>query len=296
MLRLKTEVISLIYYLCTRLKKIIMKHILFSVLFLIIMFSSCRTPKDISYFHGIENITEEQREAMNQKYVPRICIDDALIIYVTSPDKETTAPYSPPPYGYFMPGEAAIGVSATTQNLFTYLVDENGDINFPVLGRVNVAGKTVNETIRMMEGLIHKSAPQAVVSVQISNFKVSIIGEVKLPNTYNVKTPRISILDLVAMAGDLTIVADRKNVWLHRDNNGEKVQVCMDLTDPAIFASPYYYLQQNDLVYVMPNDAQKRNSKFSNSDNVKISLFSVILSSLSVIVSSILTIRGQNIN
>ena len=271
-----------------------MRHILFPAFFLIIMFSSCKTPKDISYFQGIENLTEEQKEAMTQKYTPRICIDDALIIYVTSSDKETTAPFSPLPYGYYLPGEAAIGISATTQNLYTYLVDENGEINFPVLGRIHVAGLTVNETIRLMEDLVHKSAPQAIVNVQISNFKVGVIGEVRNPNVYNIKTSRLSILDLIAMAGDLTITADRKNVWLHRDNDGKKIQVKMDLTDPAIFASPYYYLQQNDMVYVMPNDAQKRNSKYSNSDNVKISFFSVMISSASIIISAILTVRGQN--
>jgi polysaccharide export outer membrane protein len=273
-----------------------MKRIFLYVVCLIALFTSCRTPKDISYFQGIENLPEEQRAAMNQKYIPRICIDDVLIINVTSPDRETVAPFSPPPYGYYLPGESEIGISATTQNLFTYLVDENGFINFPVLGRLHVAGMTVNETIRMIEEKVRELAPQAVVSVQVANFKVGIFGEVKTANLYTIKTPRISILDLVSMAGDLTIMADRKNVWLIRDNNGEKEQVRMDLTDPAIFASPYYYLQQNDMVYVMPNKAQKRNSRYSNEDNIRISLLSVIVSSLSIISSAILTIRSQNMN
>jgi polysaccharide export outer membrane protein len=261
-----------------------------------LLFNSCRTPKDVSYFQGIGTLTEEQKQAMNQKYVPKICIDDVLIINVTSPDRETVVPFTPPPYGYYSPGESEIGISATTQNLFNYLVDEDGFINFPVLGRIHVAGMTVNETIRMLEKRIRESAPTAIVSVQIANFKVGIFGEVKTADLYTVKTPRISILDLISMAGDLTIMADRKNVWLLRDNNGEKEQVCMDLTDPAIFASPYYYLQQNDMIYVMPNKAQKRNSRFSNEDNVKISMFSVIVSTLSVISSAILTIRSQNRN
>ncbi|MDR2776137.1 MAG: polysaccharide biosynthesis/export family protein [Tannerella sp.] len=273
-----------------------MNRIFLLIVCLITLLSSCRTPKDISYFQGIENLTEEQRAAMNRKYIPRICIDDVLIINVTSPDRETVAPFSPPPYGYYLPGESEIGISATTQNLFTYLVDEDGFINFPVLGRIYVVGKTINETIRMIEDMVRKLAPQAVVNVQIANFKVGIFGEVKTANLYTIKTPRISILDLISMAGDLTIMADRKNVWLFRDNNGEKEQVHMDLTDPAIFASPYYYLQQNDMVYVMPNKAQKRNSKFSNEDNFRISLFSAIVSSLSVISSAILTIRSQNMN
>ena len=273
-----------------------MKHVFFLAVFSIIILSSCKTPKDVSYFQGIENLTEEQKQAMNQKYAPRICIDDALIIYVTSPDRETVATFSMPPFGYYMPGEAEIGISATTQNLFTYLVDENGDITFPELGRINVAGKTINETIRMMESLIRETAPKAVVSVQISNFKVSIMGEVDEPGVYDIKTPRISILELIAMAGDLTIWADRKDVLLVRDNNGEKISVPMDLTDPAIFASPYYYLQQNDMVYVSQNDAQKRNSKNSPGDAIKVSLISVIVTSVSVIISGFISLRGQIVN
>ena len=268
-----------------------MKCVFFYGVFVIMLISSCRTPQNVSYFQGIESLTDEQKVAMTRTFVPVICNDDALIIYVTSPDKQSTAPFSPTPYGFYSPGEAEIGILATTQNLFTYLVDEYGEINFPVLGRIRVAGLSVNETIRKLEGMVWKTAPDAVISVQIANFKVSIIGEVRNPNTYPIKTPRISILDLIAMAGDLTIMADRQNVWLHRDNNGEKIQVHMDLTDPAIFASPYYYLQQNDIVYVRPNDAQKRNSKFSATDNMKITMFGVIATFLSVLVTAIRDIR-----
>ena len=271
-----------------------MKRSYLLALLLINLFGSCRTPQNIIYFQDIEYLTEEQKAEMNQQYTPRICIDDALVINVTSPDRESTAPFSPPPVSYYMPGDAEIGISATTQNLFTYLVDEFGEINFPVLGRVHVAGLSINEATRMLEEKIWVQAPNAVVRVQIVNFKVSIIGEVRSPNTYEIKTPRVSILDLIAKAGDLTITADRKNVWLHRDNNGEKIPVRLDLTDPALFASPYYYLQQNDVVYVHPNDAQKRNSQYSNRDNVRLSLYSAIVSSVSLLATIILTIRGQN--
>jgi len=268
-----------------------MKRDFFLVVIILLLTGACRTPHDISYFQGIENLTEEEKAAMTRSFVPIIGIDDALIINVSSSDRASTAPFSMPPYGYFMPGEAEIGIAATTQNLYTYLVDENGDINFPVLGRVHVAGLSINEAIRMMEQLIWETAPKAVVMIQIANFKVGIIGEVKMPDIYIIKTPRITILELIAKAGDLTIMADRKNVWLHRDNDGEKVQVRMDLTDPAIFASPYYYLQQNDMVYVRPNDAQKRNSKYSNTDNMRVGLYTAIFSSISVVMALIVNIR-----
>lgn len=265
-----------------------MKHLLFSALFLLVFVSSCKTPQTISYFQGIEDLTPEQIEAMNQTHNPKICVDDFLIINVTSPDRETASPYNPPPYGIYMPGESEIGISAETQNLYTYLVDEEGHINFPVLGRIKIAGLTINEANRMMEGLIKESVPQALVNIQIANFKVGIIGEVVRPNMYTIKSGRISIVDLVAMAGDLTIMGDRENLWLLRDNNGVKERIHMDLTDPAIFASPYYYLQQNDVVYVTPNKAQKRNSLYNNEKTYMISLFSVIISALSVISTTII--------
>ena len=271
-----------------------MKRYFICAVWMVLLFGSCRAPKDVSLFQGIGDLTAEQKAAMNQKWVPRICVDDALIINVTSADRETVSQFSPPPFGYYMPGEAEIGISATTQNLFTYLVDENGYINFPVLGRIHVAGLSINETTRLLEDMIHETAPSAVVHVQISNFKVGIMGEVKTSDVFMIKTARLTILELIALAGDLTITADRKNVWIHRDNNGEKIQVKMDLTDPAIFASPYYYLQQNDMVYVMPNEAQKRNSRMTTSDNTRVQLFAAIVTAVSIISSNILVIRGQN--
>lgn len=267
-----------------------MKRIFFPLLFLLVLLGSCKTPKNISYFQGIENLTQEQEDAMNQVYNSKICNDDVLIINVTSPDRETAAYFNPPPYAYYMPGESEIGISAETQNLYTYLVDEDGYINFSVLGRIKIAGLTINEANRMMEELIKPSVPSVLVNITIANFKVGVIGEVVRPNTYSIKSSRVSVLDLIAMAGDLTIVGDRRDVLLLRDNNGIKERIHMDLTDPAIFASPYYYLQQNDIVYVRPNKAQKRNSMYSNENNFKISMFSAIFSAVSVISTTVLSI------
>ena len=267
-----------------------MKRNFFTFLLLIFILGSCKTPQNISYFHGLENLTVEQKEAMNQTHNPKICIDDVLIIHVTSPDRESAAPYSLPPYAYYMPGEPEIGISAETQNLYTFLVDDKGYINFPELGYVKIAGLTVNEANRMMQDLIKADVPNGLVNIQIANFKVRIIGEVARPNEYTIKSTRISILDVIAMAGDLTIMGDRKNIWLLRDNNGKKEQFPIDLTDPGIFALPYYYLQQNDIVYVLPNSAQKRNARYSNDNNFRLSIFSAVFSAASIISTTILSI------
>ncbi|MDR1814016.1 MAG: polysaccharide biosynthesis/export family protein [Tannerella sp.] len=272
-----------------------MKKKFLSLTFLIYLLCSCSAPKNVTLFQGIESLTAEQKEAMTQKYVPRICIDDALIITVTSPDRESVIPFSPPPYGYYEPGEDAIGIQATTQNLFTYLVDDEGYIYFPVLGRIHVAGMSINESIKFLQEEIRKSAPQAVVSLQIANFKVGIFGEVKTANVFKIKTPRLSILDLIALAGDVTVMADRKNVLLIRDNDGEKEHIRIDLTDPAIFSSPYYYLQQNDMVYVAPNEAQKKNTVYTAENSIRLTLASVVISAVSIITSLFLTLRGQNL-
>ena len=273
-----------------------MNRKLFPVFLLIVLLSSCKTPQNITYFQGIENITEEQMTSMDQTHNPKICIDDVLIINVTSPDRETAAPYNPPPYGIFMPGESEIGISAETQNLYTYLVDDMGEINFPVLGHVKIAGLTINEATRMMEDLLKDGLPGGLVNITIANFKVRILGEVMRPNEYSIKSTRVSILDLIAMAGDLTIMGDRKNILLLRDNNGKKERLKYDLTDPAIFALPHYYLQQNDVVYVVPNNAQKRNSLYSNEHNFRISFFTLILSSITGTIAATISIINTSRN
>ena len=267
-----------------------MKHVFFTVLLLMVLLNSCKTPQNISYFQGLESLTEEQMASMNHTHNPKICIDDVLIINVTSPDRESAAAYNPPPYAYYKPGESEIGISAETQNLYTYLVDDEGYINFPVLGRVKIAGLTINEATRMMEESIKVAVPSVLVNIQIANFKVRIIGEVARPNEYSIKSTRVSILDVIALAGDLTIMGDRQNVWLLRDYNGEKERIKMDLTDPGIFASPYYYLQQNDVVYVTPNNAQKKNSMYNNESNFRLSMFATIFSAVSTITTIILSI------
>ena len=128
------------------------------------------------------------------------------------------------------------------------------------------------------------------MNVQIVNYKITIIGEVSRPGESSVKNDRISILDAIGQVGDLTINANRQNILIVRDNNGEKEFARLDMTDPALFASPYYYLKQNDVVYVEPNDAKKKNSRYSQAQQYSITVFSSILSAISVVTTVILAI------
>jgi polysaccharide export outer membrane protein len=263
-------------------------YILLLFLFLLLL-GSCNTPKDVSYFQGIESLSPEQLSKMNRTYNPKICTDDRLVINVTSPDRETASPYNPPAVGYYKPPLTSGETPALqTDNQYTYLVDKEGYINFPELGRIPVAGLTIDEANRMLEEKIKPSVPKVLVDVRIINFKVSIMGEVNESNSFEITGNRVSILDLIAMAGNLTINADRKNILLVRDNNGQKEFIRIDLTRPEIFASPYYYLQQNDVVYVEPNDAQKKLSAYTAETTYKPTLITGIFSAVALVTSTIL--------
>ena len=130
----------------------------------------------------------------------------------------------------------------------------------------------------------------ALVNIQIINYKVTILGEVARPGRLTVPNERISILDALGSVGDLSINANRKNILVVRENNGKKEFARLDITQPDIFTSPYFYLQQNDLVYVEPNNAKKRNSRYSAAQQYSVTVFSSVLSAISVITTVILAI------
>jgi polysaccharide export outer membrane protein len=255
--------------------------------------ASCKVPKNVAYLQGIDDISGEIREKMSQMYNTRICEDDLLTINVSSWDPTVTIPYNPPAYSFYQQSEQQVNTN-TVQNLFTYMVDKEGYINFPVLGRIHLAGLSIHEANTRLQDMIRDAVPDVLVNVQIVNFKVGIFGEVARPNVYTIRNNRISIIDLLVMAGDLTINGKRENLLLCRDNNGEKVFVRFDMTDPAIFASPYFYLQQNDIVYVEPNDAKKKNANFSSAQQYSLTIISTILSGISVISSTVIAIIATN--
>jgi polysaccharide export outer membrane protein len=219
---------------------------------------------------------------MGQVYHTPVCPDDLLTITVTAWDPAVVTPFNPPTYAYSTIIEGETTVQAA-QGLFTYLVDKDGYIDYPVLGRVHVQGLTKHELAEKLRKDISKYIDDPLVKVSLVNFKVTVLGEVNRPGTISIRNDRVSILDVLGSVGDVTINANRTNLLIVRDNNGSIERTRVDLTDPAIFASPYYYLQQNDVVYVEPNDAKKRNSRYSQADQYNITLFSSIMSAISVI-------------
>lgn len=262
---------------------------LLSVVLFAFFMGACSVPKDVVYFQGVDTLTPEQKELMNQTYTTKIVPDDLLTITVTAWDPTVVTPFNPPAYAYAVAVEGETNVSAAP-GLYTYLVSNDGSIDFPVLGKVYVEGLTKQQLAEKLQADISKYIEKPLVKVQIVNYKVTLMGEVNRPGTLSVKNDRISVLDAIGQSGDLTINANRKNILVIRDMNGNKEFLRMDLTDPALFASPSYYLKQNDVVYIEPNKAKKRNSRYSQAQQYSITVFSSVISAVSVITSMVITI------
>ena len=249
---------------------------------LIAILTSCRTSNQITYFQDIEQNKSGKITEQAINYEARICPDDQLSIFVSSIDPNAVAVFNLPLTSYLTPGETDV---TTTPVMQTYLVDTDGYIEFPVLGKIKVIGQTRSELAATLKEKISAYAKDPLVTIKIQNFKVSILGEVNTPGTQTITNERISILDAIGLAGDLTIYGERTNVLIIRDNNGKKEYHRLDLTSSEAFSSPYYYLKQNDIVYVEPNKARRNNSSYSQSAQFNISVASTIVSAISVIAS-----------
>ena len=248
---------------------------------LIAFLASCSAPKEVLYLQDIASIKEEN---IDKNYEVIIHKDDLLAILVNSKDPELALPFNMPVVTY------QIGAQTTAQQrLLGYLVDQNGDIDFPILGKIHVEGLTrmqVTELIKqklMSEDLIK----DPIVTVQFLNFKVSVMGEVTRPGTFDISGDRISLLEALSMAGDLTIYGRRDRVAVIREKDGKRRILYHDLRSSDIFQSPCYYLQQNDIVYVEPNKAKTGQSRINsnNSVGVWLSAVSVLASITSLMVT-----------
>ena len=248
---------------------------------LIAFLASCSAPKEVLYLQDIASIKEEN---IDKNYEVIIHKDDLLAILVNSKDPELALPFNMPVVTY------QIGAQTTAQQrLLGYLVDQNGDIDFPLLGKIHVEGLTrmqVTELIKqklMSEDLIK----DPIVTVQFLNFKVSVMGEVTRPGTFDISGDRITLLEALSMAGDLTIYGRRDRVAVIREKDGKRRILYHDLRSSDIFQSPCYYLQQNDIVYVEPNKAKTGQSRINsnNSVGVWLSAVSVLASITSLMVT-----------
>ena len=177
--------------------------------------------------------------------------------------------------------------STDTRN---YMVDKAGDITLPKVGKMHAAGLSTTALAEEITRKVAEFAEAPTVKVELKNFKVSVLGEVAKPAIVKVPAERITILEALGEAGDLTIFGRRDNVTLIREENGEVTYNRIDLTDANLIKSPYYYLQQNDVIYVEPNEARTQQAEYSVNNSYKIQVVSAIISGVSVIASLVIAL------
>lgn len=248
---------------------------------------SCSSSKEsLTYFENIDSVLGTNGLGSNE-YAVKVVPDDELKIVITSQIQEATAPYNLPMANYATASELS---SKNTPALQTYIVNKEGYITMPILGKIKVAGKTIDEISEEIRLLVEKDVKDPYVSVAFSGFRVNVLGEVKAPGAKIVTKERYSILDVIADAEDLTEYGKRENVLLIREVDGVKKQIRLNLNDANLLESPYFYLQQNDVVYVEPNKIKKDNSKYNQNNAFKMSVVSTIVSAASVIASLVIAL------
>lgn len=263
-----------------------MKKILsLSVLFLTVAlwFSSCTTPKNVAYIKNSDSIDYSKSEFL---YDARIMPKDVLTITVNTVNPEASAPFNLVVSTALNTGSANQSLG-TNRALQTYLVSNDGTIEFPVLGMLQVGGLTKQECEKMIHDKIKpylNAKENPVVTVRMSNYKISVIGEVSRPGMFTVGNEKINIFEALAQAGDLTIYGVRDNVKLIRENDkGRKEIHVINLNDANIINSPYYYLQQNDILYVEPNSVKAKNSTVGQTTTLWFSATSILISLASLL-------------
>lgn len=255
-------------------------QIVFAFVSLALLVSSCASTKDIVYF---QNKMVNNPEKIDKHAGIVVQPKDMISIVVSSRNPELVAMFNLPVVSYQAGGEL-IAAGGYNQRLMGYVVDEQGFIDFPVLGKLSVAGKTRWEVAEMVKDKLLQDGylTDAVVTVEFLNFKVSVLGEVQSPGTFVIEGDKVTVLQAISLARDLTIFGRRDNVSVIREQNGHRTIYEINLTDVDLFKSPAYYLQQNDIIYIQPNDVKARQS---TTDDKTLRISSIALSSGSLLVS-----------
>lgn len=256
------------------------KNIFLTTLLVVMLLTSCGS-SNVAYFQNSDNVNYE---ASSYLYDARIMPKDELTISVNTTTPDASLPFNLVLQNAYTQGRS---LSSSTATLMPYLVDNLGYINYPIVGRIKVSGLTKSECEQF---ILEKIRPymadteNPVVTVRMSSYSVSVLGEVTRPGSFLVSREKITILEALAQAGDLTIYGVRDRVKLIReDATGKKVIVKLDLTDANIINSPYYYLQQNDVVYVEPNKVKAQNSKVGQVTTLTFSATSILISLASLL-------------
>lgn len=250
------------------------------ILFLIVssMLLSCGSRKDVVYFQDAD--MNAVSSSINT-YSPKIKPDDMLTIVVSSLDQDLARPFNLSAVSFVDRNGRA---NQPAQQ--SYLVDANGFIEFPVLGSLKLGGLTRSQATETIKSLLKEYFTKPpIVNLRIINFKVTVLGEVNRPGVYTIQNDRLTILEAIGLAGDLRLEAERNNVLVVREENGKKTYNRVNLTSETIFNSPIYYLSQNDVIYVMPNNSRIKSSTIGANTNTTLSVIGTLITAAALVVS-----------
>lgn len=262
-------------------KKII--NSLFTILCSSILLSSCVSTKNITYFQNKDNIDNAASKFL---YDAKIMPKDILQIQVFSMTPEASEPFN-----LIKTTNSTAATTATTGQgtVYDYLVNNDGNIEYPVLGTIHLGGLSKSEAEQLIKSKIQpymSESENVVVHVRMVNYKYAVLGGVKSPGLYTTQNEKVSILEAIAQAGDLTTFAYRDRIYLIRENSeGQKEFHKLNINDANIISSPYYYLQQNDVIYVETRKTEARNAFISSNTSVWFSLISSLMSITTFIIA-----------
>ncbi len=246
------------------------------VVTMILMMVGCGSSKEVAYWQNIDSISLAASKGL---YDAKIMPKDELTILVQTTDPLTSEPFN----------LRSTGQTSSKNQITGYLVDNDGMINFPIVGKIHVAGLTKTECEDLIKSKIQPYLARTenpLVSVRTSSYRITVIGEVNKPGVIPVATEKISLIEALAEAGDMTIYGKRDNVLLVReDKSGEKHKVRLNMNDANIINSPYYYLQQNDIVYVEPHKVKARNTFFGSNTSIFYSVIGITTSLVSLLIT-----------
>ena len=249
----------------------------------VILFDGCGSSEKVAYFQNANDVSLIESKGL---YDAHIRPKDILTITVSTTDPMAARPFN---LVVLNPLQSNGNLNTYGGSLQTFLVDNDGTINFPIIGKIEVAGLTKTQCETMITDKIKpymSETENPVVTVKMASYKVTVIGEVQHPGTFPVAQEKINVLEAIAQAGDLTIYGKRENVMLVREKlNGEKEIHRLDLNDANLFNSPYFYLQQNDVIYVEPNRVKAKNSSIGQSTTIWFSFVGIVTSIASLLVT-----------
>lgn len=262
-----------------------MKHtIAFGLLALLALMGSCTSQKQMAY---VREITSASADSINAHFAPpreaHIVCGDELTITVNALDLEAVEAFNMPLYS---PGQIGSNRMYTSYQLQTYRVDKDGFIVFPILGKIHAEGMSISQLQDTLTAEISKSVNDPIVIVHFANYQITVLGEVVHPGRFNITSERVTILDALGMAGDMTPYGKRDNILVAREVKGKMQFERLNINNASIFTSPFFYLQQNDVVYVEPNGVRAINSQ---NLSLYLSMITTLGSMATVIVSVVNT-------